>query len=255
MGQLAPLLKQTSIDIGLYKPARWLVDHSIRRDKLGARKTLASVLKSFVAPGNLCFDVGANIGEYTKTLLQLGASVVAVDPQPSAIEELNARFANNPRVKIEPVALGSEPGTATLYIREHHGMTGLYENLGSKHVKTAQIEVDTLDNLMSRHGIPHYIKIDVEGHEFEVIKGLNTAIPHMSVEYHLNDDDCEQKFALIAQLARTTTLRFNILPQGSTHFLWPEFVAQEDFMQVFPIALTGNHPRDFGDIFINCTPN
>jgi FkbM family methyltransferase len=254
MGQIAPLLKQTSIDLGLYKPARWIFDHSIRRTKLGARKTLASILKSFVAPGNLCFDVGANIGEYTESLLSLGANVVAVDPQPSALVELKARFANNPRVKIEPVALGSQPGIATLYIREHHGETGLYKDLGSKPVTTANITIDTLDNLMSRHGIPQYIKIDVEGHELEVIKGLNTTIPFMSVEYHLNDADLEQKHAVIARLAMNATLRFNLLPQGSTHMLWPEFVGHQDFAQLFPRAVSGNRMPDYGDIYISCFP-
>jgi FkbM family methyltransferase len=254
VGQLAPLLKQTSMDLGLYKPARWIFDHSIRRSKLEARKTLTSVLKLFVAPGSLCFDVGANIGEYTASLLALGANVVAIDPQPSALAELKARFANNPRVKIESVALGSNPGIATLYIRKHHGETGLYQNLGSEPVTTAKIRIDTLDNLMSKHGVPQYIKIDVEGHELEVIRGLSKTIPFMSVEYHLNAADHELKLMLIAHLAQNATLRFNILPQGSPHMLWPEFVDHTDFMQAFPNSVSGRHMPDYGDIYVNCLP-
>ncbi len=56
------MLKQSAINLGIYRQARWLVDHTIRRNKLASRRKLASVPKEFVLPGTLCFDVGANVG-------------------------------------------------------------------------------------------------------------------------------------------------------------------------------------------------
>ncbi len=186
MNQIIPKLKQKAIAAGMYKPARWLMDHVANRSRLQSRKTLAGILSTFVKPGDLCFDVGANIGDYTQTLTRIGARVVCVDPQPLAIRELTARFGGDQRVTIEPIGLGAEPGEATFYLRDHHGSSGFYPDLGRPYKATTKVPVDTLENLITRHGAPVYIKIDVEGHELEVIKGLRTRIPFLSVEYHLD---------------------------------------------------------------------
>jgi FkbM family methyltransferase len=254
MSHIIPRLKQKAIAAGVYKPARWFMDHVANRGRLESRRTLAHLLSSFVKPGDLCFDVGANIGDYTQTLLSIGAKVVCVDPQPLAIRELAARYAGNKRVTIEPVGLGAAPGEATFYLRDHHGASGFYPDLDSPYKATTTVPVDTLENLVARHGTPNYVKIDVEGHELEVIKGLKTRIPHLSVEYHMDDRDCGLKLALIERLAETSELSFNILPQGQNHFLWPDFVDMTTFRQTFPRVLTGNSNHTYGDIFICCKP-
>jgi FkbM family methyltransferase len=254
MSQLIPRLKQKAIAAGVYKPARWLMDHVANRSRLESRKTLAHLLSTFVKPGDLCFDVGANIGDYTQTLLSIGARVVCVDPQPLAIRELTARYARNSRVKIEPVGLGARPGEATFYLRDHHGASGFYPDLDSPYKATTTVPVDTLENLVARHGTPNYVKIDVEGHELEVIRGLKTRIPYLSVEYHLDEKDCGQKLGLIERLAESSELSFNILPQGNSHFLWPDFIEMTTFRQTFPRILTGNSNHTYGDIFIRCKP-
>jgi 16S rRNA A1518/A1519 N6-dimethyltransferase RsmA/KsgA/DIM1 with predicted DNA glycosylase/AP lyase activity len=68
------------------------------------RRRRQNFYRQLIAPGDLCFDVGANIGDYTDTFLALGARVIAVEPQPSCADELRSRFAGNDRVTVLPVA-------------------------------------------------------------------------------------------------------------------------------------------------------
>jgi FkbM family methyltransferase len=44
------------------------------------------------------------------------------------------------------------------------------------------VETTTLDSLISEYGVPHYLKVDVEGFETSVFRGLHTAISYLSFE-------------------------------------------------------------------------
>ena len=247
-------IKPTIIGIGAYKPARWLMDHVIDRTRLQAHKALLALLRTIVAPGDVCFDIGANIGDYTAALLAAGASrVVAVDPQPSAVSELRARFARDPRVKIEPVALGATEKTADFYIRRYHGVSGLTENWDSPHVQKIQVPVRTVETLIAIHGKPTYIKIDVEGYENEVLKGLQTKINTLSFEYHLSDEDVASKIEIVEDLQRLGSPTFNLLPESASKFYWDRFVSAREFFDVFPAKLRQNDDPFYGDIFVKIT--
>jgi hypothetical protein len=50
-------------------------------------------------------------------------------------------------------------------------------------VRRGAAEVVTLDTLIAEHGLPRFCKIDVEGYEEQVLAGLNTAIPMLSLEF------------------------------------------------------------------------
>ena len=51
-----------------------------------------------------------------------------------------------------------------------------------------QIEVHTLDEMILVYGLPHFCKIDVEGFEYEVLKGLSVSIPILSFEFMLPEN-------------------------------------------------------------------
>src|SRR5688572_28540682 len=53
--------------------------------------------RQFLAPGELCFDVGANVGNRVKIFLKPGARVVAVEPQRECVRTLRAAFGRDPR--------------------------------------------------------------------------------------------------------------------------------------------------------------
>ena len=157
-------------------------------EKLPERKKF---YEQFIKPGDLVFDIGANVGNRTNVFLELGARVVAVEPQPYCIRQLEKRFGN--RIKLEPVGLGSKIGKAEMSVADVANISSLSSKFiqqtsktrfaSNKWDKKISIQIDTLDNLISKFGEPQFCKIDVEGYEPEVLKGLHQALPCFSFEY------------------------------------------------------------------------
>lgn len=148
----------------------------------------------FVGTGDLVFDVGANVGNRTKAFLRLGCKVVAFEPQASCADTLRALYGRNSSFTLVEEALGSQPGRSVMKIGsesalstlsdewvEHVSATGRFK----AHVwtQTQDVVVTTLDQAVSRHGVPRFIKIDVEGFELEVLAGLSTPASYVSIEF------------------------------------------------------------------------
>ena len=126
--------------------------------------------------------------------LTLGARVVAVEPCPSAYEVLAQRFFACEDVLVVTEAAGALPGTARLFECEAQELSSLDVKF-IEHYRThtdfcwddgSDVTVTTLDDLVRRHGLPTFCKIDVEGYEPQVLKGLAKPIPGLSFEYHLS---------------------------------------------------------------------
>jgi FkbM family methyltransferase len=147
---------------------------------------------AFIRRGDLVFDVGANVGDKTAVFASIGARVVAIEPQRSCVAFLKNRFMNNFSVTILETALGSSEGAAELHICEEVPTIstisekwiekGRFSHSHSWNQKDT-IPVTTLDALISRFGVPSYIKIDVEGYEEEVMKGLTVTCKCISFEF------------------------------------------------------------------------
>ena len=65
------------------------------------RRKLRRFYRSFVQPGDLCFDIGAHLGNRTQAFVDLGAQVVSVDPQPACMSFLQQKFGNHPNVHLK----------------------------------------------------------------------------------------------------------------------------------------------------------
>ena len=145
----------------------------------------------FIAPGDLCFDVGANVGARTALFLELGAQVICIEPQESCVNILRSVYETNPNVVIVDKALGDRSGQGELFVstRDHvlSTLSPRWSDEGrfaSQHVWDIrqQVAVVTLDSLIAQHGMPRFCKIDVEGFELAVLKGLSHRIPVLSFE-------------------------------------------------------------------------
>lgn len=79
-------------------------------------KDILHFYKLFVKPGDLCFDIGANVGRKTDIFLKLGAKVIAVEPQPEYAQFLKNKFKNKSDVIIVDSAIDMAEGTKQLYI-------------------------------------------------------------------------------------------------------------------------------------------
>jgi FkbM family methyltransferase len=143
---------------------------------------------AWVRPGDLCFDVGANRGDRAAVLLALGARVVCVEPQAACREALHRRFGD--RVIIVAAACGASPHVADLHVGPETQVATLSPEFRAafghqeaiRWTATERVAVTTLDALISEHGVPRFCKIDVEGHEREVLRGLGRAVPVLCFE-------------------------------------------------------------------------
>lgn len=153
--------------------------------------------------GDLVFDIGANRGYKTDIFLRLGAQVVAAEPDKVNQEILRQSFLNYRLVRKPVVIVGKavsdKIGSHVMWVEE----PGSAKNtLNPKWVKTlrtdksrfgkivefsgkAEVETITLEELVRLHGLPFYIKIDVEGHETSVLRGLRSIVPFVSFEVNL----------------------------------------------------------------------
>ena len=113
----------------------------------------------FIKKGDVCFDVGANVGDKTELFLQLGATVVAVEPQESCWRVLRRRFKTR-SVHIETCALAERRGTVTLFLDRSNTLASVSEDWistvkksgrfsGHKWSAKVSVETATLDDLMA----------------------------------------------------------------------------------------------------------
>jgi len=146
----------------------------------------------FLKKGDLYFDVGANLGNRITPVLQIGARVIAVDPQDVCNKFLKKKFGN--RITLIKKGLAEKAGTRDFYVSSVH-LTSSFSPEWIESVKNSNrfknrdwskkvlMEMTTLDELVNEYGVPDFLKIDVEGYELEVLKGLSHPVRTISFEY------------------------------------------------------------------------
>jgi FkbM family methyltransferase len=149
----------------------------------------------FVRRGDLVFDVGAHVGDRIASFRRLGARVVAVEPQPAFATTLKLMYGWRSGIAIEAVAVGRVAGTTEMMVNPDNPTvsTASREFIGAARdapgwqeqswTKTISVPVTTLDALIARHGMPAFIKIDVEGFEAEALAGLTQPVKALSFEF------------------------------------------------------------------------
>jgi len=149
----------------------------------------------FISPGDLCFDVGAHVGNRVASWLALGARVVAIEPQRDLMVVLRLLYGREPRVSLRECALAEAEGvrrinisiaTPTVSSLSSDWMSEVRRDprfAGVRWDRSCEVQVETLDGLIAQHGKPAFCKIDVEGYELEVLAGLTQPLPAISFEY------------------------------------------------------------------------
>ena len=197
------------------------------------RKTL-EFYSQLIKKGDLCFDVGANIGSRTRIFLKLGAKTVCIEPQKVCLKVLYKLLKNNKDVIIVGKATGDHEGYAEILICEDEPTISTMSNKWKtdgrfskvyKWTKTQQVPITTLDSLIQLYGLPTFCKIDVEGFEESVLKGLTKPIRFISFEFTREFFDDAKK--CINHLLSISQVEFNCSLGESMEFIFSTWVTPD----------------------------
>lgn len=248
---LRSAIKRASIALGLHGPVRRL-GRRLRPAVRARQAAEIQFLRSLVPPDSLCFDVGANVGDRSEALLGAGARVLAFEPNPRVWPELAARCGGHPNWVGVPAALGKEPAIEALHEFHWHGLASLVPGWQDRATGTQFVPVVTLEMAVRRFGRPHYVKIDVEGFEADVLAGLNQAVPLVSLEFFTDDGGVPRALACAERLIALGFDQFNVTPAEGIEFLFPEWRPLPEFFAIFPDELkSAMQGPPFGDLWVS----
>lgn len=209
------------------------VRHWYRRVKPAARQErsrLRHFYSQFVKPGDLCFDIGANVGQTVEALLDCGARVVAVEPNPMCIPVLHWQFGRNRQVTLVQKAVGAKRGSIVLNYRGTASTASVLADWGFGNDSSEKVELTTLDDLIAVFGAPRLCKVDVEGYEVEVFNGLSQPIPIIDFEIHPGALGWAR--AVINRLSTIDQITgANIAARHHSGWIFPEWLGLEEFLQ------------------------
>jgi FkbM family methyltransferase len=242
----------------IYRAYREAQKNRGRKRKALRQKALRTAFYShFLKPGDVCFDIGANLGNRTEAFLEIGCKVIAVEPQKDCAEHLRRVLGDNPNLVIVNKALDKESGQKEIYIGQAKTLSSMSREWidcvrsddgpfkGFKWDTKEIVETETLDALIDQYGQPAFCKIDVEGFEYNVLQGLSRQIDALSFEFSMGVVDTTiQCIEFLAQLGPTV---FNYSLGETLDMELPEYVDKEriiDILKTLPaIKSTG------GDIY------
>lgn len=195
--------------------------------------------RGIVGKAALIFDIGAFDGHKSAAFLEICDRVVACEPDPFSFRRLRVRFRRSrDRVVLYPVAVTDRIGAGRLFVH-HPGsafntlnerwVKALEADRGERWAETLQfpggddveVHTTTLDDLIGRHGMPEFIKIDAEGSEKKVFDGLNQRVPCVSWECLLPEFNEDLQAILQKLLSLDKQTLFNVIHEEV--LLFPEF--------------------------------
>ena len=176
------------------------------RSPLAQERLMLGYLERLIQPGDVVYDVGANVGLYTRFMSRFGAGrTVAFEPMSENIALLkrNVSLANGDAAKIQimPLAVGDADGSELLQIDDvMSGTASLDRVLGGQASfgrklygygpLTERVRVAKLDSLVFGENLPppRVMKIDIEGAEMLALRGAERVLrehhPDLAIELH-----------------------------------------------------------------------
>lgn len=178
-----------SLDIELDAIARYLQgltdEERIRFSRLGIfvmpNKFTTTYLSRFDFKASALIDVGVANGTPELYKLFSGKTIYLIDPLPDLKQRVSSfNFDAQTKTKIYNVACGQHAGAATLHLQgDDIGKSTLgkpYAIQGRNTIKSIEVKVSTLDDIVIPSDGPFGLKVDTEGAELSVLKGATTTL-------------------------------------------------------------------------------
>lgn len=182
-------------------------------------EALVRMYAPLIHAGDLCFDLGAHLGDRIYAWSKLGARVIALEPNPGMMNWLQRWYGKQLNVILLEQAVSARPGVTEFWISRltpsvstisRPWLTEVQKNrrfAGVRWEEQISVTVTTLDALIARYGKPAFCKIDVEGAECDVLRGLSQPLPALSFEYF--PATIETAFECIARLGQLGEYEYN----------------------------------------------
>jgi FkbM family methyltransferase len=226
-----------------------LADRRIMDDRRRQIDFYRNLLVGF-RKGDLIFDVGANFGYKVDIFLRMGAAVVAVEPDDLNQEILKQKFFKY-RLKKKPVvvvgkAVSEKSSIQTMWIDKPGSALNTLNNKWAETLRDdesrfghrlnfrqcKEVETISIEQLIAVHGEPFFIKIDVEGHELSVLRGMQQPVPYLSFEVNLPEFRREglECIQVLAHLAGDG--KFNWTPECRQGLVQERWLTSEEISAV-----------------------
>lgn len=147
------------------------------------------------ARDDLIIDAGLFNGNDTAYYLALGFRVLAIDADPNACEAARRRFSaeiESRRLEILNAGIATAAGELIFYRctgTPAHSTFDAARLRNRPDVEPITVQCLPLAGVIAQHGIPHYIKIDIEGRDEDALRSLTPALAPPYISAELSDDD------------------------------------------------------------------
>ena len=238
-------LRDNLVGLPIYRPTRFAYQWLFDRPAIVRRRRRSAFYSTFIRNGDLVFDVGANLGNYTEALCSAGATVVAIEPDPRNLRVLRRR-AKGLSVHIEQCAMGSKESTAELHVASDRDDVSTLsdrwaDNTQARWEGVVQVQVRTLDSIATRYGIPRYLKVDAEGYDAEVLRGMSFRPQVVSFEFLSVDLGIARECISLLQ-----EWSFNLVFEEESRFELAQWVSAAEILSMLSAPPQGVR---YGDVF------
>ena len=168
-------------------------------------------IEPLISKEDIIFDIGANMGITANWFAHRSKQVYAFEPHPDNISTIKSqkKLRNINNLTIYDIALGEKESKMQLHVKGFHGHHSLGDVDNSPTVGKIEVNVRKLDDVFGELNIAkiHFMKIDVEGFEADVLNGASKLLNDKKIPYIL----FELQDTILNSIQRTSSEVFQIL--------------------------------------------
>ena len=164
----------------------------------------------------LVYDVGGHEGSDTAHYLSLGYRVVCIEAAPNLAEQLVGRFRRqiaDGTCRVLNVAIADVNGHLPFYLSSQPGFNSFDRSLAGRdgcHVSEVTVSARTFGSILAEHGVPYFLKIDIEGSDHVCLNALGEDLPK-----YLSFEAGRDSFDDILTLIKRGYSRFSLIRQDN----------------------------------------